>query len=299
MTTSDPNPITPDSTPSAPVSNKVDELREKVARKRGIKGFTTTGKQLPYDSSHLYMQMGAAVAASDLGRKAIRRIAQLLDDVQVSRDSQIEALLAKLNTSMNRTQLETLEAKLDALQEAEAAVTAAVNKIFDRGDEWKQFELLMQRFIALKEREVVPLIAKAYGELNSAMVWYRKMLEAHRTADQQEFLPVLEELQKLVKKLNEARESKVASALAMEERFSKTRRAYWAETRGKVFAKQANQTHPVEHENLPFPVDSVTPVVALDPKQLLEQAADAIRQKSKLKSEAKQAENAEKEHGTE
>jgi len=55
----------------------------------------------------------------------------------------------------------------------------------------------------------------------------------------------------------------------------------------------------VVHENMPYPVNSVTPVVALDPKQLMEQAAEQIRAKGKAKLEAKQAENESKETGTE
>lgn len=241
----------------------------KPKKKQGIKGFITTGKQLPYDSSKCYLQMGAAVQASDSSRRAFRRIAIILDDVQVSRDSQVEALLEKLQEHLNKT-----------MKMAEG---------------WKEFELLIQKFDAVKQAELVPLISRAFSEMKTAMIWFQKMLEAHRVEDQEEFSPVLAQLKTIVGALGTARQKKIQAAVAMEERFSKSRRAYWNEKSQLLMTKKGQLTHPVQHQNLPYPVNSVTPTVSLDPKQLLQQAAEQIRAKEKLKIGAKQKENAEKE----
>lgn len=238
-----------------------------------IKGFRTSEKPLPYDSSKTYLQMGAAVQASDAARKGMRRIAILLDDVQVSRDNQTKALNKKLQEHLNKCE------KLS--------------------NDWAEFELIIQRFDAIKQAELVPLISKAFAELKLAMGWYQKMIEAHRTEDQTEFLPIANDLSKVVTAIGKAREKKVAAALAMEERFSKTRHSYWNDKRAATNKKQGNATNPVEHQNQPYPVNSVTPQVALDPRQLLEQAAAQIRGKERSKIELKQQENAEKESGSE
>lgn len=285
---------------TAAPANLVMAASPKVPKR--IKGFTTTGKQLPYDSSKAYLQMGAAVQASDSARHAIRRVAIILDDVQVSRDSQTEALLEKLNDHLKKVEGKDLQLLFERIDAANAAVQAAqvqLLKVNAIATEWTEYELLLQKFASVKLSELVPLVSRAFSDMKTAQIWYQKMLEAHRVEDQQEFLPVLEQLKVVVAKLGEARQKKVAAALAMEERFSKTRRAYWNEKRGALAAKKANATHPVEHQNLPFPVNSVTPTVTLDPKQLIEQAAEQIRAKGKAKLEAKQREIASKEDGSE
>ncbi len=298
-----PNPIVPDLTQSAPVLDIKKALEEKAkTRKRGIKGFRTSEKMLPYDSSKVYLQMGTATQASDAARSAIRRVAIILDDVQVSRDSQTEALVEKLNDHLKRVDGKELQLLFQRMGEVNTAVEAAkkqLEKCHDVSQDWTEYELLIQKFASVKLAELVPLVSRAFGDMKSAMVWYQKMLEAHRIQDQEEFLPVFEALKKVVASLGEARQKKIAAALSMEERFSKSRRSYWNEKRNNLNLKKANRTHPVEHQNMPYPVNSVTPVVSLDPKQLLEQAAEQIRTKGKAKNEAKQREIAEKEHGSE
>lgn len=288
----------------APVPNNPAAIKKALDKKvpKRVNGFTTTGKQLPYDSSKAYLQMGAAVQASDSARHGIRRIALLLDDVQVSRDSQTEALVGKLNDHLKKVDGKDIKLLFEKLGAVNAAVTAAhaqLVKCNGLAEDWTEFELLIQKFTSMKLAETVPLIARAFADVKTAMVWYQKMLEAHRVEDQEEFAPVLAQLKVVVAALGEARQKKVQAALKMEERFAKTRRAYWNEKRGALNVKKANATHPVEHQNQPFPVNSVTPTVTLDPKQLIEQAAEQIRTKGKLKLEAKQREIAEKEEGSE
>src|SRR5271166_2417285 len=173
-----PNPITPDltlSTPdSAPVLDIKAALAEKAkARKAGIKGFRTSEKMLPYDSTHVYQQMGAAVTASDHARKAIRRVAIILDDVQASRDSQTEALVEQLNTHVKRVDGKALQALFECIGQVNDAVALAkeqLEKCKDLAQDWTEYELLIQKFASVKMAELVPLISKAFGDMKAAMI---------------------------------------------------------------------------------------------------------------------------------
>jgi hypothetical protein len=290
------SPVTPD----IPTLDIKTQLTSKAKELKRVPGFRTSEKMLPYDSTKVYTQMGTAVQASAAANSAMRRIAIVLDDVQVSRDSQTGALVEKLNDHVKRVDGRDLQLLFQRLKEVNSAVEAAkkqLEKCNGVSQDWSEYELLLQKFTSVKSAELVPLISKAFGDMKSAMVWYQKMLESHRVEDQVELLPVLEELKKIVAKLGKAREDKIHAAVAMEERFSKSRRAYWAEKRSNAnLLKKSNRTRPVVHENMPYPVNSVTPVVSLDPKQLLEQAGEQIRTKEKLKKTAlKQQEIDEKE----
>lgn len=228
------------------------------------KAFTTKSGELVYDSTKSYIQMGSAARASEISRQALRRIAIILDDVDVSRRKQAEGVITRIQSTLK---------------------------------DLMELELMVTRFEQLKTSEVAQLLSQAFGEAQASMGWYRKMLEAHVEEDRIALTPLFEELKGVVARLGKVREEKILAALKMEEQFAKSRHSYLSEAnkplgKGK---KTANKTKPVVHENQPYPVNSVTPQVALDPKVLIEQAAKAIKAREKVKTAQKQAEKTEKE----
>jgi len=239
---------------------------EPKPRRTGVKGIRTTEKVLPYDSTHCYIQMGSAAQASLDARRSLHRVAVILDDVAVSRRRQAESLGDKIQEFLSQL---------------------------------NELELMIQKFEQVKQRELTAILSRAFAEIQSSMGWYRKMLEAHTTEDQVALTPLFDQLKTVVKGLSEVRQTKVAAALAMEERFSKSRLQYWNEKRAAT-QKKSNKTRPVKQEHQPYPVNSVVaPSVALDPKQLMEQAVEEIRNRDKLRSVARQEKIAREEHGSE
>ena len=210
-----------------------------------------------YSPQECYTQMGSINFASIAARTSLRRLSILLDDVEVSRNRQADSL---------------------------------INRIKEVSQMFADLEILIMKFEHSRVNETKSLIENALADATTALNWFKRMLEAHKSEDREELTPVLKELHSIVLKITDIRKTKIENAVEMEKKFAKARNTYWKERTENISTKIANANKPVVHQNA-NPDTYSNPTPALDLKSLIQQASEEIKNKKKAKKDAETTEN--------